>query len=513
MLSTTVSQGAKRACARSVLGSMGSCSDGMLQSRLTSSSAARFSSAAPKIDPSQSSGENVRRRPSQSFVKIKLEPGEWDEARTDPIHTPPWKNRARVISAEDFAARPRVSFREEFRSMKDAMVVLSWLTQEEREGIYQLYLDMMTTMSATESGTTSHEYVMRVIGQRYNISSDRVAAIVELQHIEDQLRRNDPEYEIRHHVQEHVDAKVRTIIRENYAHYKEVDPIQFVEDPPASGVSRRGSVVAGDLVDVDRRMRDALIREKDEARLAIDSHVYVEDVDDSTRLVKVSKECERLVKEKNLMSVSDVATENSPGVSGTENSDNSDDSNSEDSNSEEGSEKRRLAKKLQRTALETPLPENYRGHKSTPNAHRPRWKFAAKSIDVHDANLLKLAQKKTRRVGRRSKASAKRDDESCLDDTLVEHNGVLRAATVEEGRSLSWKPTRHPKEFKYRTAKKAWLDMTLRGKGSGVWGRQEERKKEEKVEDEEMESLSSDSSEGDDSNEVDVESENDDKKE
>jgi hypothetical protein len=52
--------------------------------------------------------------------------------------------------------------------MQDAMVVLSYLNDATQKEIYSLYLSMMLS-TEKEHGRTSHEYVMRVIAQKYNI--------------------------------------------------------------------------------------------------------------------------------------------------------------------------------------------------------------------------------------------------------------------------------------------------------------------------------------------------------
>jgi hypothetical protein len=83
-----------------------------------------------------------------------------DNDGRDSYWRPPWKNpRAEIVTAEDFANRPRVNFSESFLTMQDGMVVLSWMPQEDKDGMYGLYLDMMTTIAGGGSrralGTTS----------------------------------------------------------------------------------------------------------------------------------------------------------------------------------------------------------------------------------------------------------------------------------------------------------------------------------------------------------------------
>ena len=122
---------------------------------------------------------------------------------------PPWReSRAEIISAEDFANRPRVTFSESFLTMHDAMAVLSWQSQEEKDGMYKLYIDMM--MSIADQGkdvknedwgvlstNTSHEYIVRVVAQRYNVTTSRAAGVIQLQHNEEQLKK-DPNFKVQH---------------------------------------------------------------------------------------------------------------------------------------------------------------------------------------------------------------------------------------------------------------------------------------------------------------------------
>lgn len=107
-------------------------------------------------------------------------------------------------------------------------------------GMYRLYLDMMAAMAgkggknksgatkaaedaaanAVSSTNTSHEYVIRVVAQKYNVTTSRAAGVIQLQHNEEQFKK-DPKFKVRHDVQAHVDAMVREQIRECYQSYGE----------------------------------------------------------------------------------------------------------------------------------------------------------------------------------------------------------------------------------------------------------------------------------------------------
>jgi hypothetical protein len=350
----------------------------------------------------------------QDFVKVKLEPGEWDVGRTDPIHRPPWKNQARIMSAEDFANRPRAGFDDEFFSPHDAMLVLSWLDRKTQDKIYQSYLNLMTTMEEKET-KTSHEYVMRVVAQKYNISASRVAGVVQLLHNEDQIRKQNPQQKIHYDAQDYIDARVAENIASCYDVFNEPPPeAPFIEDPMGvtglGNIDRntRGLQEAGDELDYDELLERALIRDRREARLWIDNYEYIEDVDEDTIPIQTTVDCNKLLKAQ-----------------------------------------RRMKAAARPEAL-CPLPES--------GETRPRWKYVAETINTR-------YEKKKRRPKWPKK-------EILIKNAIVEQEGNLRVASVAEVKKTSWKPIRNTQEFTYQGVKQAWLERTLEGKVDG-WGRVE----------------------------------------
>jgi hypothetical protein len=350
----------------------------------------------------------------QDFVKVRLEPGEWDVGRTDPIHRPPWKNKARIMSAEDFANRPRAGFDDEFASPHDAMLVLSWLDRKTQDMIYQSYLNLMTTMEEKET-KTSHEYVMRVVAQKYNVSASRVAGVVQLLHNEDQIRKQNPEQKIYYDAQDYVDARIAEHIANFYDAFNEEPPAApFIEDPMGvtglGNIDRntRGLQEAGDELDYDELMEKALIRDRREARLWIDNYEYIEDIDEDTIPIKTTADCNKLLKAQQKM------------------------------------------KAAPRPEALCPLPES--------GETRPRWKYVAETINS------RYEKKK-----RRPKWPKKR---KLIKNAIVEQEGDLRVASVAEVKKTSWKPIRNTQEFTYQGVKQAWLERTLEGKIGG-WGRVE----------------------------------------
>jgi hypothetical protein len=139
----------------------------------------------------------------------------------------------------------------------------------------------------------------------------------------------------------------------------------------------------------------------------IDEHVYKEDVDESTLEVKTDGAAKRLIKAK------------------------------------QGYK--------EHVVSEIPYPEtNAQGVK------RPRWKYVAKVVNTRTQ----------RKKGRRLTSYTNNN----MENTLVEEDGSLRVATVEEAKQVAWKPTRTKgAQYIYEGAQRAWLERTILGK-TDVWG-------------------------------------------
>lgn len=283
--------------------------------------------------------------------------------------------------------------------------------------------------------TTSHEYVMRVIGEKFNISSRRVGAIVQHCHDEEQMAKNNPEL-VHDKVAEYVDAKIQEHINNCYSAYGEVNPNEFIETPVEAGDNNlqnlTGEFVAvEDLHDVDELMKEAILREKDEAQLEIDGHVYKEDVFDNEIESKVNKECLDLVEANNNVFKS-------------------------------------LPKSYARNddTTEKPMPqggkieiEDEEGNTIVKEVtRRPRWKFVAQTINTMDE------KKKREKSGRRKKAKKEKKT-----NTLVEEDGLLRVATAKEVNDVAWKEVRDEVEFGFQGVKSAWIRRKNGEKGG--WGR------------------------------------------
>ncbi len=396
-------------------------------------------------------GDDNKPPNAQDFVKVRLTPGEGDpyaklfrNRKADPTFRPRWRHgKANVISKEDYQARPKVVWDEQFYSLHDGMIVLSWLTADQQQDVYSMYLQMMVEQEK-EFKTTSHEYVMRVIAEKFNLSPSRVAAIVQNCHDEEQaLKKGDPDM-IHEKAHKFVEAKIQEHIRAVYHEYGEKNPNEFIEQPIGSApMFEQSSSVArvDDLYDVDDLTKKAIMREKDEAQLMIDQKVYVEDVDTDTIPSKANAECNKLVKRAN----------------------------------EEFKELRESFKRSEDPFMQTfeqPLPsggciEDEEG-KSVLTERRPRWKFVAKTINVRE----------NRKLGKKSRRGGKMHKKYQKDNTIVEHNGKLRIATVKEVNGTAWRPLQNEQEKTYKGVKAAWLNRTLNGESDG-WGRMKDNRPQE----------------------------------
>jgi hypothetical protein len=251
----------------------------------------------------QASDVQEERLTSQPFVKTRLETGEWDPEHTNPLYRPKFRSSAKVISGDDFANRPAVGISEDFENFQDALVTLSWLDQNEQKLVYQLYLDLMVSAEATSGGRTSHEYVMRVIAQKFNITAERVAAVVQLQHNEQQMLLENPDIELCTELADQMDKLIKDEINDAYQTFNLKKPESFVEDPVGTAdlKPRKKWVIADDVFDVDQMAEDAILREERDARLIIDGHVYIEDVDAESIPVPLDKDCRYLLKQKGVI--------------------------------------------------------------------------------------------------------------------------------------------------------------------------------------------------------------------
>lgn len=296
-------------------------------------------------------------------------------------------------------------------------------------------------MIETESkfGVTSHEYVMRVIGEKYNISSMRVGAIVQNCHDEEQMAKHDPEY-VHDKVSEYVDAKIQEHITNCYNAYGEVNPNEYIEEPVESSDLKLNNstgafVSVEDLYDVDELTKAAILREKDDAQLEIDGHVYNEDVDDGDIESKVNKECMELIELQNqaFKEMTDSWKRNEDGVENPMPHGGKIETEDEDGNI--------ISKDVER---------------------RPRWKYVAQTINTREVKKLREKGNGSGRRGKKSKKEMKKN-------TLVEQDGLLRVATIKEVNEVAWKAVRDPTEFGFQGVKTAWLNRKNGEKGG--WGR------------------------------------------
>ncbi len=372
-------------------------------------------------------GEGEKNEHPQAFVKAKLSPGEWDPKRTDPYFRP--KPNPRFISAEDFANRPAVGFDNEFSSYRDNMIELTWMDQNACKTIYESYINLMVT-SHQNHQTTSHEYVVRLIAEKYQINTIRVAGIIQLQHAEEQMARHNPELLCPEQA-DHAEQVIQQNIRDAYKSEKLQPPRRFLEDPAGNHgrgepdeISTQWSKL-DDIYDLEKRLDAAHVRDAARAQILIDNHLYKEDKDEAQEFVKLDAAAQRLIKAKEkLQKVMETEASNSTS----------------------------------KTTI--PYPETNGNGES-----RRQWKYVAQIV-----NTRKLKKKKHEQ-GRRGHSIPTSYTNNTMGNTLVEQNGELRVATVEEAKQTAWKPTRTgSNEYLYEGVKKAWIERTLRG-NTEVWGK------------------------------------------
>ena len=348
--------------------------------------------------------------------KYPLEAGEWDAEGTDPMSRPAWKNPARIMSPEDFANRPKVGFAEEFSSMHDGMVVLSWLNAQTKDEMYSMYLELLE-----QSPDVSMEYIVRVVAQKFHVSPMRAAAVIDQCHTEERMKAAGQE--LHQDAQDYADAKIQQHITDAYAASRERNPntdVPFVEDVIAAAVESNSTteqIVGNDLIQLNTEESSTNPKQTSlqKAKRAIATRLYPPNQDPSQTFVPITSECETLI---------------------------------------------------QRQNQEFPTPYYYNDNlqEDDSTARRPRWKFVAKTISTNQ-------QKKQSKNKKRRKTRKEQSKTQNLQNTLVEHNGTLRVATIQEASSTAWKSKRNVMEFTLANVQQAWMDYQNGTSKKGAWGR------------------------------------------
>lgn len=251
---------------------------------------------------------------------------------------------------------------------------------------------------------------------------------MQLQHNEEQILLNQPDHPLLTAACASIESRIKNEIKEAYETYNLAQPTDmFVEDPVGVDGQQESKtyVEAPDVYDVDKMTQDATVREEKRARVIIDGHVYIEDVDPDTIDVPMDKDCKSLL-----------------------------------------TQKERLAKQLdaQREVVRQQRAKNKAAapkfrDKNGDGEKRPRWKYIAQTVNTREL-------KRQTHFKKRSSTSYVNNSPH---NTLVEHDGELRVANMEEIQTVAWKPTRHPQEHTYQWVKRGWLDRTNRGQRK-AWG-------------------------------------------
>lgn len=378
------------------------------------------------LSTAEAATDDDEKKNRQSFVTTPIEPGEWDADMKDPLHRPKYRSRARILSRHDYARLNGVTFEEQYQTFEDAMITLSWMDHKTKERIYQNYLNWMVN-AQEKHGKTSHEYVCRLLAQKFHITPFRAAGIIQLMHAEEQMKLQNPDGDMEDQFgdqAELVDEYIKNTINEAYRSTGETPPESFVEPVDmAGGLDSHKTVIIDDTLDVDQLTREANVREQENARIIINDHVYIEDIDDEAIKIPMSKDTMQLIQAKETF-------KNQP----------------------------------------EPTPSPTAAAAKPEEQRRPRWKFVAQAIDTRILNPKQKHHYSRDGKKYRGKRHRNRFQQDWAENTLIEENGELRAANMADVRHLSWKPVRHLQEFTYSEAKQGWLDRTVRGNNS-AWGK------------------------------------------
>merc|ERR1719464_2031492 len=174
---------------------------------------------------------------------------------------------------------------------------------------------------------------------------------------------------------------------------------------------------------METKTRKANVRDEELAFSLIDEHVYKEDVDESTVPVKTDKVTRRSIKDNRKQ--------------------------------KEGTRSKQAHTEIKNdTTATNDIPNTVTSGQYEKGS---RWKFVAKVVNTR-------AMKKK---GRKSTLYTNNN----MENTLVEKDGLLRVATVDEAKKVAWKPTRTKgTEYIYEGVQKAWLKKNNEG-DTGVWGK------------------------------------------
>eukprot|EP00527_Entomoneis_sp_CCMP2396_P008749 CAMPEP_0198141244 /NCGR_PEP_ID=MMETSP1443-20131203/4272_1 /TAXON_ID=186043 /ORGANISM="Entomoneis sp., Strain CCMP2396" /LENGTH=506 /DNA_ID=CAMNT_0043803919 /DNA_START=14 /DNA_END=1534 /DNA_ORIENTATION=+ len=378
--------------------------------------------------------------PAQPFVQTTIQSQEWDPINfQNPLYHPTFKARAKILSKEDFDRRPVVGFDETFESMADAMLVISHITHEEMEMIYQEYKKILNH-GHEKYGVTSHEYVVRHIAQKYNIVAYRIAGIIQLQSNEEQYRK-DGSREVLDQAGEYMDHVIKSEIADCYRAHSMKPPAGalYVEQPlarTAPSASKKFAFV-DDVLDLDEIWRKYVEEHlPQKARKIISNHRYLEDKDDDKVTIKNDRETLNLIKKHEALVV----------------------------------EQKELFEKIGTPDVVTEYLENRPEMKKN---RRP--KFVAQMVNTRQLIKTKHLQKAKPNYTWFNEKKKKRSvtySNNSPENTLVSEDGKLRPATLHDVKNVAWKPRRHEQgtentiqestgvmEVIYRDAKLKWLDQ------------------------------------------------------
>jgi hypothetical protein len=355
---------------------------------------------------------NIHKQP---FVETQIHPGEWDPDMTNPLYRPKWRSTARVLSPEDFEQRPRVRFENQskFANSAQAMIAPSWMPHSTYRVIYKTYHALMEH-SQQAHGVASHEYIIRVLAQKFNINFERAAAIVTLGHEEERWKAEG--IPLNEEEADYMDLVMTAEVKEMYEASHLRAPEEFVESPAEYPQGHRTYMEIADVYNVDKLMDEMVVRDAENARLIINNHEYVEDKPEEDVPLPISNDC------------------------------------------------RKLLKSHERFKL---VGQKLNADPPNPSA-RKRWKYVAQIINVREATRDADApqHKKKRRRGKKYR-DGKREVE--IPATLVEEAGVLQGANKGHIQQTSWKLPEYKVARPYHLVREAWMRKIYENEEGG-WG-------------------------------------------
>jgi hypothetical protein len=402
---------------------------------------------------------SLKKPPVKEYVKqpfiydgTTIPSGEWDKKFQNPLYRPKFKNQSKLISNEDFQRQPQVGIETtDYKHITDSQIILSWMTCDIQEKIYDQYTKMMIEMYKKTNGVTSHEYVNRVLASKFNITPERCAAIIQLQYNQNQYEMNGDR--VAHELGYLMDSIALSEIKEIYEMHDMEPPNsdEYIETVTGDREKSQYYVVVDDAFDYEQMTQDLQSSDEQRANILINQHTYIEDVDDNTKIIPIDKDCTTLINAK-----TEFINEY---------------------NAEITSDKYNTIVK----DLENHHPSKLLKWKTTNwknVSQRPRWKFVLQTTNTRNEKKKIFKQRDIyhKKYGQNKKfvptkyKGGSKQFNVLICDSSIDYK-PLRQARYDELKYCSFKHNeRHIQEFSYRQAKLGWLRYTQHNDHK-AWGK------------------------------------------